>query len=718
MGVNTEKLTRDSFAQFNRTREILAQQFYEIIGIVGNQVFQGKIDTNSINLLEEINRQTGLMDMEKNILRQLIFYANTLLHSKFLLGVLGRFKSGKSTILNALAGSDISPMDTRISTGILNFTYYSEREECLVIYDNGQELPITPEEKILYIDFRYNPDNEKGIHSVRHGAPNLALQREIIFVDTPGLEAVNQIHEKITLDFVSQCHAAIIVSTYPPFGLTELQFYERIKGKIPNIFLIQNLPADKIMDWVKLEAQTLENLHKLGFYILSAEVYGNQDVRSILRKIAEKQDEVALAEFKKVHHIHLYSIDAKTAYQILVSDEIIESTTKSELLGRSRFNVFKTDLYEFLTQHKGKILLDDYVQKAIVMLRELIQMIQKRQEFLRKGLKEIEQQIAEQSNKKQQASIMVNMLMDRSTLQIMDSYRKLKSVVMDQDLVATLQELNQSYGQLNIFRMRGVEIKNIKLKVADFNRLVGQRFQNFLQQLQQEIQSAQEQIAKAIENHGAFSHIEFQAMTFDSLSLGEISGAGYINTGFEVVFRGGLAYIFGSLAGGTGIALLSPFLGPTFAILVGAAFGLGISIPLSKYCSPALEYCKNLLSKIAHRPAQAIFDKFRSDVRERLDEIERTILDPAVQKFKTQALDNTNKYFELFTQRLQELHNRKTSGMTQQMCEQECQKLQLVVDQLQNISGQLDKKEEATEIAGKLKNWVKGVQSYLKKFGK
>lgn len=718
MESKTEQLSQDSFLQFNQSRELLAQQFYEIIGIVGNQVFQGQINTDAINLLEEINRQVALMDMEKNILRQLLFYANTLLNSKFLLGVLGRFKSGKSTILNALSGADISPMDTRISTGVLNFTYFSDQEECVVVYDNGQEMPIVPEDKVLYVDFRHNPDNEKGIHSVRHGSPNLDLQREIIFVDTPGLEAVNQIHEKITLDFVSQCHAAVIVSTYPPFGLTELQFYDRIKGKIPNIFLVQNLPADKLVDWIKLETQTLENLHKLGFYIINAEVYGNQDVRSILRQITDAKDEEALLKFKQVHNIHLYSIDAKTAYQTIVWSAPSEtSEAKFEQLRGSRFNIFKRDLYEFLTRHKGRILLDDYVQKGTVMLRELILMVQNRQDLLRKGLHEIEQQIKEQSSKQQQANMMINMLMDRTTLQIMDAYRKLKNEVMDQDLAATLQDLNQTYGQLNIFRLHGTEIKSIKLKVADFNRLVGQRFQTFLQQLRQEIQNAQEQIAKAIENHGVFSRLEIQA-SFDQLSLGEISGAGYINTGFEVAFRGGLAYIFGSIAGGSGIALLAPLFGPTFAIFIGAAIGLGVSVPLSKYCSPALEYCKNLLSKVAHRPAQTIFERFRSDVRERLDQIERTVLDPAVHNFKTQVTDNTNKYFEVFTKRLQELHNRKTSGMSQQVCEQECQKLQVVVEQLQALAKQFESKEEIIETAGKVKNWVRGVQGYLKKFGK
>ena len=80
--------------------------------------------------------------------------------------------------------------------------------------------------------------------------------------------------------------------------------------------------------------------------------------------------------------------------------------------------------------------------------------------------------------------------------------------------------------------------------------------------------------------------------------MGEISGAGYIDYGFEIAFRGSVAYIVGSIAGGTGIALLGA--GPWTA-LIGGAIGLGLSVPLAKYCAPVLEFGKDLFSKIAKK---------------------------------------------------------------------------------------------------------------------
>lgn len=311
------KNLEDKFLQFNESRKVLSKQFHDLIEIVGNKVFHGKINISNPNIMEEINNQENLLEPEKNVLRHLHFYSSNLLNSRFLLGVLGRFKAGKSTLLNALASENISPMDTRISTGVLNFTYWNEKEECIVAYDSGQEMEIDPEDKVSYVDFRYNPDNEKCIHSVRHGSPKLDLQKEIIFVDTPGLEAVNRVHEKITLDFVSQCHSALVVSTYPPFGEGELQFYDRIKEVIPNIFLVQNLPEDKLIAWVELETQTLHNLYKLGFYEYNTDVYEGTEIRDILNKIADRKDQKALQKFKNIHSINLYSLNAKMAFEAL-----------------------------------------------------------------------------------------------------------------------------------------------------------------------------------------------------------------------------------------------------------------------------------------------------------------------------------------------------------------------------------------------------------------
>ncbi len=677
-GINMQQNT---FKQFNQMREWLALQFHYLIVLVGNKVFHGQIRPEN-DLLAEINRQYQMAEPEKNSLRQMYYYAQNLMHSRFLLGVLGRFKSGKSTILNALAGQDISPMNTRISTGVLNFTYWNEQEECKVVYDSGASISIAPEDKIQYIDAQHNPDNEKCIHSVRHGSPTFQLQKEIIFVDTPGLDAVQEVHEKITLDFIAQCHAGIIVSTYPPFGASELQFYEKTKNTIRNIFLIQNLPPDKFQDWLELEVQTLENLHKLDFYTLDPK-YNNEPVRDILQKISKTKNESKLEQFKQDHNIHLYSINAKQAYEAYLAKD-------NNALEKSRFLSFQRDLYAYLTQYKGAELLDNYKQKAQVVLQELINMIQYRQTLLRQSVDELEEQIQQQEKKQEDAESKIDIILTKTSLLILEKFKTLKRTLLDIELQALESDIQNSYLENNVFLLTKQEQKNIKTKISQFNRTVGQSIQAYISDIENEINQAQENIKQVIDSEQSFGKIEISS-NFSNIEIVEIENANKLDKGIRWTLRGGLGYIAGSLAGGGGIAL---FGGGLLPILIGGSIGVALSFPLEKKLAPWIDQGKKLLGKVFYKPMENIFTEFRAKIQEELDQFEKNILDTSRISFQEQIQIATNEYFQLMQTRLQEIKEKKTNNMTHQECQQECQQLETIIEQLTKIQNTLSPQQE------------------------
>ena len=141
--------------------------------------------------------------------------------------------------------------------------------------------------------------------------------------------------------------------------------------------------------------------------------------------------------------------------------------------------------------------------------------------------------------------------------------------------------------------------------------------------------------------------------------------------------------------------------------------------PLAKYCAPVLEFGKDLVSKIAKKPTHTIFETYKSKIRERLDEIETLVLDQIVSRFKTEVTNNTKEYFELFSKRLQQLKEKKSHGMSQNECENECKKLEEIVNQLQTIEKQLQKfgEKEILENTGNqmVQGLFHGIKGYLKK---
>jgi len=135
-------------ADFNRIRDSLVTDFHDLAVVAGNNLFGGEFPDARVPRPADIDRQTEMSDSEKNLLRNILAYADNLAESRFLLGVLGRFKSGKSTVINCLAQADVSPMDTRVTTGVLNFTSWAPRDECIVIFQDGREERIDPDRKV------------------------------------------------------------------------------------------------------------------------------------------------------------------------------------------------------------------------------------------------------------------------------------------------------------------------------------------------------------------------------------------------------------------------------------------------------------------------------------------------------------------------------------------------------------------------------------------
>ena len=93
------------------------------------------------------------------------------------------------------------------------------------------------------------------------------------------------------------------------------------------------------------------------------------------------------------------------------------------------------------------------------------------------------------------------------------------------------------------------------------------------------------------------------------------------------------------------------------------------------------------------------------------------MFDPLLQKFKQEVLESTEQYLDLFSKRLLELKEQKTHGMSQQDCEQECQKLQAIIEQLENVNEQFQQIESKDDFAsGTVQGLLKGIKGYFNKF--
>ena len=101
--------------------------------------------------------------------------------------VFGRFKAGKSSFLNHLAGRDVLPVGVVPLTAVITRLRFGPVERAEVRFQNGTVRPMPLADIALYVAERENPDNRKQVAAVEVELPALKGLAPIGFVDTPGL---------------------------------------------------------------------------------------------------------------------------------------------------------------------------------------------------------------------------------------------------------------------------------------------------------------------------------------------------------------------------------------------------------------------------------------------------------------------------------------------------------------------------------------------------
>ena len=123
------------------------------------------------------------------------------------IGMLGEFSSGKSSIVNALIGEEIIPAMTMPTTGTLTFVDFSGEEDTPQFFSVTKEgwKPISREE--------FNSISMGKVRGVNAGVrvkPQDERWKNLMVVDTPGVNSLEAVHREITLGFLPFLDAGIV----------------------------------------------------------------------------------------------------------------------------------------------------------------------------------------------------------------------------------------------------------------------------------------------------------------------------------------------------------------------------------------------------------------------------------------------------------------------------------------------------------------------------
>jgi len=168
--------------------------------------------------------------------------------SRFHLAVLGQFKRGKSTFLNALLGEKLLPSAVVPLTSVPTFISWSSERKIRVNYLTGKieefvASDTTQAGDILenYVTEEKNPRNSQCVESVEVGYPSPLLHHGVVLIDTPGIGSTFEHNTEATMQFIPRCDAALfLISADPPITQVEIEFLKSVRSRVVKLFFILN----------------------------------------------------------------------------------------------------------------------------------------------------------------------------------------------------------------------------------------------------------------------------------------------------------------------------------------------------------------------------------------------------------------------------------------------------------------------------------------------
>jgi len=138
-----------------------------------------------------------------------------LAEDRFNLVVVGRFSRGKTSLMNAILGTDRLPIGIVPLTSVITSVAYGSREQVIVHYQDHQltsEVPldVLPE----YVTQRHNPGNVRRVRTAEVRLPVEILRRGFYFIDTPGLGSPIPENTQTTETFLPEADALLLVTGY------------------------------------------------------------------------------------------------------------------------------------------------------------------------------------------------------------------------------------------------------------------------------------------------------------------------------------------------------------------------------------------------------------------------------------------------------------------------------------------------------------------------
>jgi GTPase SAR1 family protein len=266
-----------------------------------------------------------------NAVRSLEALDRKLAEQRFNVVVVGEFKRGKTTFVNALLGSEVLPAAVVPLTSVVTAVTWGDEIRAEITLLDGRVEEIPPVELARYVTERGNPENSLGVRRAVLSFPAEQLRDGVFLVDTPGVGSIYAHNTETARAFIREADVAIfLTSADPPISAAELEFLEEVDGETVELFFVLN-KVDYLNEPDRAEA--------LGF------------TEQVLTRTLGRD-------------VMVYPVSARSALEAKLENDPVR-LRESGLAG------FELDFHEFLLRDKGRTVLTSAKDRALGVVADL-----------------------------------------------------------------------------------------------------------------------------------------------------------------------------------------------------------------------------------------------------------------------------------------------------------------------------------------------------------
>lgn len=364
----------------------------------------------------------------------------------FEVAIVGEFKRGKSTLINALLGQEVLPSDVLPATATLNRVTYSKEPYVEIEYKDGRAETVDIDQLQNYVT-KLTFESEMTAETVKEATVYYDTEfcrNNVDIIDTPGLNDDEQM-TSVTLSILPEIDAAVfVISANSPFSQFEKEFLEK-----------KMLTSDV--------GRVIFAVNCFGTFSKQDETRIVDTVRQrIARYVMEKAKKV-MGEDSKEFAVYKRKIGTPKVVGIYAKQALIaKQEGDAQALQESNFPAFEEILESMLTKERGSITLQILANKIISSGTELLNAIVLRENALlmendkfmvnyRAATAEIE----EIRNKKRAEFVRIN----GAAMEVFESLQPLLDGYWDQIEEAAMQVIDE-------YSMAPEDLKRDRLKMV------------------------------------------------------------------------------------------------------------------------------------------------------------------------------------------------------------------------------------------------------------